>query len=409
MWQDVLRPHIEAGKLAVVGVVQEQHPDRARLYRQWRQFDWPIFVDSLNTLDMAVVPAPVAIDAAGIVRHTRITPQNVVADFIEADYPAVEVSPSSNRASEPDIDRLRHLAKQMDTAKVWRDLGDACFLAAGGDLGRLDAVEAYQRAVAIDPKDGRAHFRLGVALWRRSETRRRRPGDAQAAVERWGLALSANPKQYIWRRRIQQYGPRLDKPYDFFSWVEQARKDILARGETPVTLSAEPIGSEIAGPKRSHGLSGEGPGQRLAKACGPVSDRIQPDTAPYVQIETMVTPARVRPGHGMRARLTFRLNESTRPFWNNEADCLRLCLDLPAGLTLGEGALAYANPPKPETQEVRVLEFELAVGKAIRSGRVELPCYALYYVCGSKGGKCYYQRKDVTLTVDVDPYAPTLR
>ena len=230
MWQKVVTPYVEAGELTVVGVVQEQHPDRASLYRQWRKLDWPIFVDSLNLLDLAVVPVPVALDRAGFVRHKRITPSNTVEEFIKVEHPAVEASPSHNLAAGRDPDALRAAAQRAGTARAWRDLGDALFLhGAPTDLSR--AVEAYERAVAADHSDGRAHFRLGVTLLRRYESRERRASDAQAAVERWGSALAIDPNQYIWRRRIQQYGPRLDKPYNFYFWVEQAKKEITARGE----------------------------------------------------------------------------------------------------------------------------------------------------------------------------------
>ena len=66
------------------------------------------------------------------------------------------------------------------------------------------------------------------------------------AIDAWTKALSLNTDQYIWRRRIQQYGPRLEKPYDFYSWVKQARKEIEERREKPVKLVFEPMGTEIA-------------------------------------------------------------------------------------------------------------------------------------------------------------------
>ena len=65
VWQKAVEPYVKAGKLVAIGVVQEQHPERALLYRQWRNLDWPIFVDSLNLLDLEVVPVPIAIDTTG--------------------------------------------------------------------------------------------------------------------------------------------------------------------------------------------------------------------------------------------------------------------------------------------------------------------------------------------------------
>ncbi len=421
MWQETIKPYVESGDLAVIGVVQEQHSDRAKLYAQWRGLHWPIFVDSLNLLDLSVVPIPVAIDASGVVRHERIRPQDIVKKFVEADYPATAVPKGYKRTAGSAPDHLYMQAESLQTAKAWRDLGDACFLASRGlepartlaAQNNFSALEAYQKAVKIDPADGRAQFRLGVTLRSRYDSSHRRFGDAQAAVEHWGLALAIDPNQYIWRRRIQQYGPRLDKPYNFYFWVNQARTEIEARGETPVVLSAEPVGSEIAPPAKgtrppSRGLEPARTSARVSR-CGSPADRIQRDTRHFVSIEPVVTPARVRPGHLVRARLTFRVNEKSRPYWNNEAEDLVLCLDPPKNVAVGEGPLTYPNPNEPETQEDRAVEFEIAVGETAKTGPLEIPAYALYYVCENKGGKCRYLRQDMTVTVNVDPSAPTLR
>ena len=59
------------------------------------------------------------------------------------------------------------------------------------------------------------------------------------AAKFWSEALAANPNQYIWRRRIQQYGPRQDKPYPFYDWIETAQREIRERGEQPIELSAD--------------------------------------------------------------------------------------------------------------------------------------------------------------------------
>lgn len=421
MWQETVKPYVQSGGLTVIGVVQEQHPDRAKLYAQWRRLHWPIFVDSLNLLDLSVVPIPVAIDASGIVRHERIRPQDIVKKFVEVDYPATAVPEGYNRTAGSAPDRLYKQAESLQTAKAWRDLGDACFLTSRGlepartpsTKNDFSALEAYRKAVEMDSADGRSQFRLGVALRSRYDSRHRRSGDAQAAVKHWGLALAIDPNQYIWRRRIQQYGPRLDKPYNFYFWVDQARTEIEARGETPVTLPVEPVGSEIAPPAKGARPSSRGLGpartSALASRCGSQADRIQRDNKHFVSIEPVVTPARVRPGHLVRARLTFRVNEKTRPYWNNEADDLVMCLDVPKNVTVREGLLTYPNPNEPETQEDRAVEFEIAVGETTKTGPLEIPAHALYYVCENKGGKCRYLRQDFTVTLNVDPSAPTLR
>jgi hypothetical protein len=399
----------------VLGVVQEQHPDRAKLYKQWRQLDWPILVDSLNLLGLAVVPVPVAIDESGIVRHTGRLPSSLEADFVRRTFDTVKTGEDFNRAKRANPRKLSERVSKSGTAAAYRDLGDAYFFHSESES--IDrCIEAYQRAVKLDHRDGRAHFRLGVALRKRAENSRRRPGDGQAAVGQWGEALAINPNQYIWRRRIQQYGPRLDKPYNFYAWVQQARSEIIARGERPVELSIEPTGSElIDGPRKRRGSGAAGKSSNDHSAVMTMDDRdperkITLDSKEMVTAETVVTPARVQPGQRVRVRATFRLDEKTQPYWNNEAgDGLAIWVDVPGVFTLGEGESKISNQGKAETRETRVLEFELTVSEKLPAGDIELPGYALYYVCENKGGKCLYLRQDFRVKFVVDAQAPKIQ
>ena len=411
-----MQPFVKSGELVVLGVVQEQHPDRAKLYKQWRQIDWPILVDSLNLLDLAVVPVPVTIDESGIVRHAGRMPSSLETEFVRKTYNTVKIGKNFNRAERADPQKLRQQVSESGSAKAYRDLGDAYFFEpASESLDRC--IEAYQQAIKLDPGDGRAHFRLGAALRKRAESTHRRSGDAQAAVGQWGEALATNPNQYIWRRRIQQYGPRLDKPYNFYAWVEQARSEIKARGEQPVQLAVEPTGSELIASPRGQRRGRSGPESSSAEHASLVqmknSDpqgKITRDTQNKVAIETVVTPARVQPGQRVRVRTTFRLDEKSRPYWNNEAgDGVTIWVDVPGVFTLGEGESKYSNPGKAETRETRVLEFELTVSDKLPAGEVELPAYALYYICENKGGKCLYLRQDFNVKFAVDPQAPKIQ
>ena len=396
MWQKTVKPYVDAGELAVVGVVQEQHPDRALLYRQWRRIDWPIFVDALNLLDLSVVPIPVAIDASAIVRHERIRPSQFVDRFMTQTYPISNQPSGFNIAPKPKPDSSLREARARDTAGAWRAAGDAVFLAPDDDpVDR--AIDAYQKAIAKEPADGRAHFRLGVALKRRAESRWRQADDAQRAVEHWGIALDTNPNQYIWRRRIEQYGPRLAKPYNFYFWVDEARKAIRARGDKPVTLISEPMGSEIAPPQRD-GASSE----TVVMPDPDPAGRLARDSKGFVTIEQMVTPAEVSPGARCRVRLTFRLNEKATPYWNNEHKGLMTSIKLSPGMTLVEGSLTYPSPRKPETKEVRVIEFEIAVAESVRPGKIELPAYAVYDICEDERGICRHLRQDYAISLRVD-------
>ena len=138
--------------------------------------------------------------------------------------------------------------------------------------------------------------------------------------------------------------------------------------------------------------------------------KIARDVKNIVAIETVATPARVQPGQRVRVRTLLRLDERSRPYWNNEAGHgVVLWADVPEAFELGEGQLSYSNPKAAESQEIRVLEFELTAAQNAPAGQVELPAYALYYVCQGKRGKCLYLRQDFAIKFEVDPKAPKIQ
>ncbi len=131
MWQERLQPLIDAGKLTVIGVVQEQHPDRARLYKQWRKLSWPIAVDALNLLGLRAVPKLVALDESGVVRGVIRSPRDLQT-FLEKEHEPT--------ATPEDYDELSHetlLAQGKTNSAVARLFWS---------LGMLDvAVNKYRR------------------------------------------------------------------------------------------------------------------------------------------------------------------------------------------------------------------------------------------------------------------------
>ena len=187
----------------------------------------------------------------------------------------------------------------------------------------------------------------------RHESAGRRPGDFQAAIDAWGRALELDPNQYIWRRRIEQYGPRLTKPYAFYDWVAEAKAEISRRGETPVPLAVEPYGSELAGPVRDV----------VAEASAPVEPdpegRIHRDEERLIEAEVVVVPARVRPGQAVRVHLTFRPSAAHKARWNNESTPLRVWVAGAEGWTIAPRLLEAPQGDQPESDEVRRLDFEV--------------------------------------------------
>ncbi|MCH9001115.1 MAG: hypothetical protein IIC02_00955 [Planctomycetes bacterium] len=412
-WHEATKALQESGQIQVVGIIQEQHPDRCALFMQWKEMDWPIMVDSLDLLGVSAVPITVLIDEAGVVHKVRARTRDLEAFLSE---PPVEFEEAATPQA-PNLDKLRAHVSSEDSSDLrdpanlnaLRYFIDSVFLWGGPQ--RLDeAILIYQSTLAMHD-DATFAFHLGVALQSRYE-KSHEPDDFARAIKAWSHALASDPNQYIWRRRIQQYGPRLDKPYNFYFWVEQARKEIKARGETPVRLAVEPAGSELAPPAKGRGADGDRSAASVATSapsCRETNESLQRDDRSYVAIESIVTPARVRPGQRVRVRVGFQLNPKTRPYWNNEARELAVCLDPPPGLSLGEGSLVFPNPSKAETQEDRAVEFEVTIADEAQPGVVSIPAYALYYVCENKGGKCRYLRKDFAISIEIDPTAPTLR
>jgi hypothetical protein len=373
-----------------VGVTQEQHPDRCRLFMQWREMDWPILVDALNLYGVDAVPITYAIDEAGIVRAVNPKPADLDA-FLERPAPAPTARPASVLA--PDLARLR-ADTGADSPAAWRAYADALFL-WGGD-GRVGAaIAAYERALRLSPGDGPTEFRLGVAFRRRHDSAAREPGDFQAAALHWAAALESDPNQYIWRRRIQQFGPRLDKPYPFYDWVEEARAAIRARGEEPSPLVTEPSGSEVAAPA-----------ERFVAAEGgtPEPDpggRVRRDAGRLVRVEVAVVPPSVTAGGVTRAHVLFRPDLGSQGHWNNEAEPLRVWLDPPPGWSVDRREGRAPQPPAAVSTEPREVQFELKAPPALEGRTVEVPGYALYYVCQEADGLCLFRRQDFVLPVGV--------
>jgi len=271
-----------------------------------------------------------------------------------------------------------HLLAYADAIMLW------------SDPPHLDeAIDVYERAIERAPGDGPAHFHLGVAYRARAESAAARDGDFARAIEQWRRALEIDPNQYIWRRRIQQYGPRLDKPYPFYDWMSTARAEIEARGETPVALRVEPLGAEIAEP---------GPGRTVdeppARAADPDPEgRIGRDERGFIRCESVVV---LDTGEGVAARvhLLFRPDTSLDAHWSNEGGGLGVWIDPPAGWTITRRWHEVPRAAADLSEEVRRVEFEV-VRDAGAPSRGEISAYALYYACEGADGACLFLRQDI--------------
>ncbi len=393
VWHEATREWVKQGRLVVLGVTQEQHADRCRLFAQWKQFDWPILHDPINLLEAPAVPIIVAIDEHGIVRAIRPRPETLEAEFLDKTF-AADAPPGAPRsAGPPDAAALRRKAEDNPDAGAWRSVGDALTIWGGAE--RADqAIDAYARALKLDPADKNSWFRLGVAHRIRYESASRRPGDFQSSIDAWSHARELDPNQYIWRRRIEQYGPRLAKPYAFYDWVAQAKAEVSRRGLTPVPLTVEPYGSELAGPVRDV----------LAQAPASVEPdpkgQIHRDRERLIEAEVVVVPPRVGPGKAARVHLTFRPNAAHSAHWNNESTPLRVWIAGAEGWTISTRLLEAPQGDRAESNEVRRLDFEVKAPPGA-TGKTRLAAYALYNTCEQAGGRCLFLRQDLSVELDV--------
>ena len=386
----------------LLGIAQEQHPDRCRLLAQWKGFAWPILHDPINVLGSSAVPLFVAVDEHGIVRDTKPRLETLERDFLSKSF-ANDAKEDELRwltptfapgETNPDFASLRHRAENEGRSVAWRDLGDALVL-WGGEKQLNAAIDAYTRAAKLDPNEAATLFRLGVCYRRRYDSLLRQPGDFQVAVDYWGRALQSNPNQYIWRRRIQQYGPRLDKPYAFYDWVAQAEKEIAARGDKPVLLAVRPGGAEIAHPMKIF------PAQPVESRSPDPQGKVRRDEQGLIRAETTIVPSRPRQTQAVRIHLVLRPEVKLKAHWNNEAEPLRLWIDAPEGWRVTEHLLVSPSVKQAVTEEERALDFEATVPMGAE-GKVRLRAYALYNVCDDASGQCQFLRLDIPIEVPIE-------
>lgn len=347
-----------------LGIVLEQHPDRARLFAQWQQIAWPIWVDAMNVLDLEVVPRSYLLDAQGQI--VAVNPDEAaVRKFVDS-------LAAAGTLPEPRAPRV----PRMIDAEAWFMDGEIA-----------TALLALEKRATGAQDQGRTRFRLGVARMAAAELPGADAGLFAAALDDWRAALAENPSQYIWRRRIQQYGPRLDKPYPFYDWVETARSELRARGEEPAPLRIEPAGAELALPRQ------EDPSITPKVAAEPDPERRMPMLAPEaMRLEhAVVAGTQDQPVVRVHLRMT---PDAAALTWSDEGEAAEAWLRAPDGWELVDGPRVRITPP-PAAEEgssaPRRLEFEL---RRVGAGGGELSGYVLFDACFAPDGVCARKRLD---------------
>jgi tetratricopeptide (TPR) repeat protein len=404
VWHEATAQLRAESKLVEAGIALEQHPNRTRLFMQWKTMDWRVMVDPFNRFDLPLVPITLILDEYGVIRLIQPLVDKlpeITTQIIEQNYPAPDSVPRTT--SVIDLDTLKATAEHYQSALVWRDYAVGLTL-WGGESSLNQAITIIEDVLQRedDQGDGTTQFYAGVIYRKRLDSAYRQTDDFAQAVAHWVQALEINPNNYVRRRRLQQYGPRLDKPYPFYDWVAEARDTITARGETPIPLVVEPGGAEFAAPTNAF-IPAD------LQAHPDPDGRIWQDENGYVSVEITTVPPTIVAGDSMRVHVTLRPNESIKAHWNNEADGAVLWIDTPDGWQVDQQRMTLANPADDVSLEPRHFEFEVRVPEATEAGTHTVNTAALYYVCEDVNGICLYRRQDIHIPITVRTDGSRLR
>ena len=387
VWHRETKALRESGRLTVIGITQEQHPDRCRLFARWQGLDWPILWDPFNMTGSAAVPRATLIDEHGIVRALRFDPGTVKQTFLDVSFPKPASDPAPTKDAEHALVEATTAKKGSPEAAYYGALSTLLWPAAKTDWSAIDHLAKYAQAHA---EDAAAWWRLGVAERMRHDSPARTPADFANALRHWGRGLALNPRQYIYRRRIQQYGPRLDKPYPFYDWVGKAQAALEQGGEAPGPLSARLSGAEVAD-RRVSGIS-------MAETEPDPEGRIQNDGGLLTAESAVAWHTGPRKGDAARVHLRLRPAAAGKFEWDMEAGPVQVWLVLPDGWKTERRLLAHAGTPRADRDDSVAFDFEVAfVGRRGQSGAVR--GYALYYGCLDGSGECTYLRHEFEIPV----------
>lgn len=356
-WHAKTKNLVAKGQLQVFGIAPEQYGDRMALFLQWKELDFPVLMDPLNVLGVKAVPITLLVDEHGIIRY-RNPKRTDLATFLETSYQ----QDKKEQHREPKPFEKETLAALHTNEK--KKIADAIALLALNDFSA---------------KNPESSFHAGV-LSRHLFDHHEDTEAFQLAVDFWSEALKQIPSQYIWRRRIQQYGPRLDKPYPFYNWVTAARKEILARGGEPTQLRIEPSGSEVALPQKNNEQIKD------TQTYPDLANQLPNDTASLVITTTLIPHTDNRD----KGRLHLQLTPTKDSHWSSDAQQLELWLQPSEGDALFLSDQATLLQPNQETSaDSRTLEADVS-RQLLQSGTLIL----FSYLCDSEDATCRFLKTE---------------
>lgn len=381
----------------MIGVVQEQHSERTRLYQQWKNYRFPIVQDAINQLGYAVVPVPVLLDEAGYTIKVMRRPSELI-DLLDKKVVRDQEAPKLVESeTAPDW-----IATHSDADSVDHKIALADSLFRKGDAQNVaEAIRNYREVLSHADEvytNGMVNFRMGVAyrwLYDNQRLGAQNRNYFEMAAKHWTAALDKVPSQYIWRRRIEQYGPRQMKPYPFYDWVPTAQKEIKERGDTPVELTVALTGSEMAGRMSNRG------GDQFAtdlKLIEPdPNSKIEIDSEKLVAVSTTALPQSVAVGGSTRIHVHFVPDHGK---WNNESTPMKVWINPPGKGEVSRSLFEIPNGAGESSSELRTADFEFRPSKDSAVGEVVITGYALVNVC-QEDGQCLYRRIEFKAPIDV--------
>lgn len=399
VWNEKTKALVDSQKLVVIGVAQEQHADRCWLFAQWQGIAWPILHDPLNLVGIQELPAVVAIDEHGIVRDVKPQPDTIAESFALMPFspPAKPIPMPPEELPDPRV--TRRYAQEGRRSENWRNHGDALVLA--GLPPQIDeAIKAYGDAVRLDPRDAAAFFRLGVAYRLRFDRPQRQPGDFQAAIDAWQKAAKLRPRNAVFRRRVQQYGPQVDRRFAFYGWVEAAQQALASTSrdrkgaETiPVALSPEPTPAECARSERQF---------RKRSIHGPEGDprdKVAHDRDGLIELTSAVVRGTEKGNRCVaEVHLIFRPSAKADARWTSDAEPLRAWIAESKSGEFTRRFVEHPNPASASSAEERTLNFAVKL-PAMQKRTVTITGYALYNVRAGDDGERRLLRQDFKVQI----------
>lgn len=380
-WQSAARKSVAEGKLVVLGVVQALQPDRCRLMAQWKGLDVPLVYDPLDLSGVTEVPKVVGLDEYGAVRLVDPESEEQLQDYVGHKFARMKKQQRELVVALPEPRYTFRIAGEARNVKGWRDHGDALVMA--GEPPHIDdAIRTYERAIKADGGDAMSHYRLGVALWIRSQRPERQPGDLQGAIDAWEGARRCDPESEVLRAQCERFGLLEEKPASLFGWIPTALKEIAASGKTPIALTCEPATVEVAGPREKFAVAKKTEGEPAGDSGAAL------DVRKLIEFEAAVVgPLSAKKKAYRQVLLVFRPSPFAGGRWHNAGGPMRVWLEAPKGVKLDRRFIEYAVPSGSTSEEARILNVEVKLPSKGKGKPVKIKGVAVYSATSGEGGQ----------------------